>query len=207
MAQSSLVPALALTVLDRIATEAVVGWFNHLLVREAWAREALAPYAGRVARFETGVAALDLGVAADGSLLAAADTRGAAPSVTITLEPGRLPRALLEPSVLLRDVRMAGDLEFAQALTRVLQNLRPDPAEDLSRWIGDAAAERVVGAARTAVETARDTGRRLARQATDYWVSENPLLVGRIDLEQFGAEVGALRAAVDRLAERVAKLS
>ncbi|HEX7156699.1 MAG TPA: SCP2 sterol-binding domain-containing protein [Burkholderiaceae bacterium] len=192
--------------LDRIATEAVVGWFNHLLVREAWAREALAPYAGRVARFETGMAALDLGVAADGSLLAA-DARGAAPSVTITLEPGRLPRALLEPSVLLRDVRMAGDLEFAQALTRVLQNLKPDPAEDLSRWIGDAAAERVVGAARTAVETARDAGRRLARQATDYWVSENPILVGRTDLEQFGADVGALRAAVDRLSERVAKLS
>ena len=55
--------------------------------------------------------------------------------------------------------------EFAQALSGVLQKLRPEPEEELSRFVGDAAAVRIVALLRAALAGAREAGSRLAVQA------------------------------------------
>jgi len=188
--------------LDQLATDAAVTLLNRLLARERWARDRLAPFAGRSARIEGGPFALQFGVRAGGTF----ETSNSAPDVTISIDAAALPQALLEPRAIMRNVRLAGDAEFAQALSYVLQNLRPEPEEELSRFIGDAAAQRIVGFLRAAFAQAQDAGVRLATTAADYFVAENPLLVARSEADSFARDVAALRDAVERLGKRIDNL-
>lgn len=181
--------------LDRIASESVAAWYQRLMARESWAAQALAPYAGRTARFEAGLVAVTLAVQEGGRL--AAGSGG--PSVTITLDPQALAGSLFDPDAIRRKMKVDGDAQFAQALTEVLARLRPDPAEDLARWLGDAPAQRLVDAASRAMAELRDSAQRLARQGADYFVAENPMVLGRQEFERFKQDVCELQQRLDRL--------
>lgn len=185
--------------LDQIASTAVAAALNHMLAREPWARTALLPFAGRSARLQAAPFSVQLGIAAGGSFTADAG----APAVTIGVDAAALPRVLLEPKAALRNVRLDGDAEFAQALSNVLQKLRPEPEEDLARLVGDAAAVRIVSLLRAALAGAREAGGRLAVQAADYLVAENAMLVSRQEMAGFAADVARLRDDVERLAKRI----
>jgi ubiquinone biosynthesis protein UbiJ len=189
-------------VLDAIASQSVVAWYNRLLRREAWACAALAPHAGATARIDVGLVCIFLAVAPGGMLAVGTGT----PSVTITLEPSALAGSLWDPGLALRDVRVAGDAAFAQVLTDVLQKLRPDPAEDMARWIGDAPAERIVKTVTAAMAQLRETAERAARQGADYFVAENPMVLGKQDWESFSQDLTALLARLASLEDRVAVL-
>jgi ubiquinone biosynthesis protein UbiJ len=186
-------------VLDQIASGAAAAALNHLLAREPWARAALAPFAGRSARLQAAPFSVQLAIAADGNFTADAG----APTVTLGVDAAALPRVLLEPKAALRNVRLDGDAEFAQALSNVLQKLRPEPEEELARFVGDAAAVRIVSLLRAALAGAREAGSRLAVQAADYLVAENPMLVSRQEMAAFAADVARLRDAAERLAKRI----
>ncbi len=189
--------------LPDLAASAAVRVLNRLLDREASARERLKAYAGRAAQFELPPFSLLLGVDADGHFTV---VTGQA-DVTITVDPSSLPAALLDSNALMRNVRLSGDAEFAQGLSQVLQRLRPDPEEELARFVGDAAAVRIVGLMRSAAAAAADGAQRLARSTTDYLVAENPMLVSRLQADQFTRDVGELRDAVERLDKRLALLA
>lgn len=185
--------------LDQIASGAAAAALNHMLAREPWARAALAPFAGRSARLQAAPFSVQLAIVADGGFSADAGP----PTVTIGVDAAALPRVLLEPKAALRNVRLDGDAEFAQALSNVLQKLRPEPEEELARFVGDAAAVRVVALLRAALAGAREAGGRLAVQAADYLVAENPMLVSRQEMTSFAADVARLRDDVERLAKRI----
>jgi ubiquinone biosynthesis protein UbiJ len=185
--------------LDQIASNAAATLLNRMLAREPWARAALAPFAGRSARLQALPFAVQLGIAAGGSFSADAE----APAVTISLDAASLPQVLLDARAALRNVRLEGDAEFAQTLSNVLQKLRPEPEEELSRFVGDAAAVRIVALLRAALVGAREAGGRLAVQTADYLVSENPMLVSRQEMASFAADVARLRDDVERLAKRI----
>ena len=185
--------------LDQFASGAAAAVLNHMLAREPWARAVLAPFAGRSARLQALPFSVQLGIAADGNFTADAG----APTVTVGVDAAALPRILLDPKAALRNVRLEGDAEFAQTLSNVLQKLRPEPEEDLARFVGDAAAVRIVGLLRAALAGAREAGSRLVSQTADYLVAENPMLVSRLEMASFADDVGRLRDEVERLAKRI----
>lgn len=188
--------------LDQIASQTTVALLNHLLARESWAREQLAPFAGRVARIEALPFVFLLGVGDGGLFVPGAGE----PQVTIAVDSAQLPAFLFDPRAILRNVRLSGDAEFAQSLSQVLQNLRPEPEEDLARFVGDALAVRIVGFLRAVAAQIREGGTRLAGTAADYFATENPLLATRAEGERFAGEVAELRDAVERLAKRIERL-
>jgi ubiquinone biosynthesis accessory factor UbiJ len=186
--------------IDRLLNQAAVAALNRMLGREAWAREKLAPFAGRVVRFEAPPFSLQWAVAEDGTL--AADDSGV-PGVTIGLAVSSLPFALLDPQAATKDVRLQGDADFAQALSFVLQNLRPEPEEELSRFVGDAAAMRIVGLVRLSAAHWRELAGRMLDNTANYIVTENPMVVGRDEVAAFVQEVARLRDDVARLEKRI----
>jgi ubiquinone biosynthesis protein UbiJ len=188
--------------LDQFASQATVAVLNHLLAREPWARDKLAPFAGRRARIEAFPIVLLLGVTAGGRF----EVGSGEPHVTIAVDGAQLPMFLFEPQAILRNLRLSGDAEFAQAFSQVMQNLRPEPEEDLARFVGDAAAVRIVGFLRAVAAQVREGGVRLTATTADYFVAENPLVVARAEAEKFGADVVTLRDAVERLAKRIERL-
>jgi ubiquinone biosynthesis protein UbiJ len=195
-------PAPPASLLSRTA----VAVLNRMLAREAWARERLQPYAGRVARFELGPFSLVFAIASDGRCAAADPAAALAPHVTLAIDAAVLPQALADPKAVLRNVRLSGDAEFAQALGQVLPNLPPEPEEELAPFFGDALAVRLVGFARMAFAQVRDAGGRFATSTVDYFVAENPMLADRAAVDAFAAGVVTLRDAVERLDKRVVRL-
>ncbi len=187
--------------IDRLLNQAAVNVLNRMLGREAWAREKLAPFAGRVVRLEALPFSLQWAVA-EGGTLAANDDEGA-PAVTIGLALSSLPFALLDPQAATKDVRLQGDAEFAQALSFVLQNLRPEPEEELSRFVGDAAAMRIVGLVRLSASHWRELAERMLDNTANYIVTENPMVVGRDEVAAFVEDVSRLRDDVARLEKRI----
>jgi ubiquinone biosynthesis protein UbiJ len=104
---------------------------------------------------------------------------------------------------LLKHVRIEGDADFAAVIAELMQKVRWDIEEDLSRHVGDMAAHRAVSTARAAAQQLQDSGQRLVAQLTDYWVEENPSLVARHDLEAWVLELRSLRDAVERFEKRL----
>lgn len=175
-----------------------------MLARESWAREKLMPFAGRSARFDAAPLAMTLQVADDGTFAAAA---GGEPAVTIGVALSSLPLAMFDPQAAMKDVRLTGDAEFAQALAFVLQNLRPEPEEELSRFIGDAAAQRLVGFMRASASQWRQIAEHMLDNTAHYVVSENPMIVGRDELQSFGRDVNQLRDDLARVEKRIELLA
>jgi ubiquinone biosynthesis protein UbiJ len=186
--------------IEQLTTAAAVSVLNRMLMRESWACERLAPFAGRVARFEALPFALSLKID-DGGRFADAE-RGEA-VVTVGLDLASLPLALSDPQAALRDVSLKGDADFAQALAFVLQNLRPEPEEELSRFVGDVVAQRIVGLMRLSASYWRQLAERMLDSGAHYVVSENPMVVGRDEVEEFNAAVARMRDDVARLEKRV----
>ena len=190
--------------IDALTSQAAVAVLNRWLAREGWAREKLTPFAGRVARLELPPLAVVFAVTAQGNLTTVLP--GGQADVTLTADTAALPTLLVDSKALLRNVKLQGDAEFAQALGSVLQNLKPEPEEDLAPFLGDAAAVRVVAWARAAFAQALDAGQRLSAAAADYLVAENPVLASRQEVDAFVQAVHELRDATERVAAQVREL-
>jgi len=186
--------------IDQFASSAAIALLNRMLAREQWARDKLTPFAGRSACFDAAPFMLTLQVAEGGTFTA---TDQGAPSVTIGVPLSSLPLAMLDLQAAMKDIRLSGDAEFAQALAFVLQNLRPEPEEELSRFIGDAAAQRLVGFMRASASQWKQIADNMLDSTAHYVVTENPMVVGRDDLEVFNQDVSRLRDSVARAEKRI----
>lgn len=186
--------------LQELANSAAIAALNRMLAREAWAREKLEPFAGRSARFDAAPFSITLNISEDGTFSAAREEE---PAVTVAVALSTLPLALTDPAAAMKDVRLAGDAEFAQALGFVLQNLRPEPEEELSRFVGDIAAQRIVGLLRLSASHWRDLAERMLDNTANYFITEDPMLVPREEVDAFNQDVDRLRDDVARLEKRI----
>lgn len=177
---------------------------NHLLADEPWAREQLAKHAGKTAVIDAGVAVVRFAVAADGTVEAAAEESQA--SVTVRIKPADLPLLMQDSERAFSYVTIEGDAEFANAISHLSRSLRWDAEQDLSRWVGDIAARRIVSGARAAFDAARSTHRKLTENAAEYFLEENPMLVRPEAVDDFAADVVRLRDDIERLAKRIERL-
>ena len=177
---------------------------NRLTSATPLARERLARFAGKAAVFRVGPLAVALIVQTTGEVLPA--PQGAAVDLEVRISPFLLPRLAAHDEGAYRDVETTGDVEFAGEVAFLAKHLKWDVEEDLSRVVGDAAANRMVSAARGAAAWSRDASGRLAAGAAEYWTEEEPLIASRVKVESFVAGVTELRDAVERLGKRIERL-
>ncbi|AGW88817.1 sterol-binding protein [Ralstonia pickettii DTP0602] len=199
-----------------LATPAVSA-LNHLLEQEPWARNQLAPFAGRVIRFDAAAFVLSLKVTEHGCTEMAPEVE--APAVTLRVPLQQWPLVAADvaeggQAAAMRHVRIEGDAELANTVSTLARNVRWDAAEDLSRAlrgilggpVSDSVAQRVVDGARQVHEQATRVGRALVDNVTDYLLDEHPTLVRHAALEEFGTEVGRVRDSLARLEKRLERL-
>lgn len=180
----------------------MVAAINHVLARQPSLRSKLAAHADKVARIDIGVMQLGVSVATDGLLQVATSE----PNVTITLQPGNLPRILSDMDRAFSYVTISGDADFARVISELAAELRWDLEEELAPWVGDIAAVRIAQAARDAVGTLKTSARALAENMAEYWLEENPTLLYRQAGEAFATDVAALRDDVERLSKRIERV-
>lgn len=176
---------------------------NHLLAAAPWAGARLAPFAGRRARLVLGPLALAFRIAPDGSFESLGTEE---PTVEIVLPAGALLALPAGREALLRQARIRGAADFAEALGFVLGKLTWDAEEDLSHLVGDIAAHRIAKTAGAFAAAGAEAGRRLTENIAEYLRYERPAGVARAEMVAFSAETDTLRRNVDALERRLAAL-
>lgn len=160
------------------ATPAVAFCFllNQLLARESWARERLERFVGQSADFRPPLLPpVRVQVAAGGRI----EPGGAVPAATVTLEG------------------VAGEGALADELRYLAKHLRWDFEEELSRVMGDVAAQRLGNTVRSLARWQVDAAQRVTEAFAEH------ALVRREELDGFAAEVARLRRAIDELERRL----
>ena len=179
---------------------------NRLLAAEPWARERLLPFASETLELRAPpLPALRFTIAADGLLGAAAP--GAEPSLVVTVGPGALAAAMKGEDHLMRSIDVAGNARLAAEVLVLARHLRWDVEEDLAHLVGDAAAHRLAGLAKSAAAWHADAARRIAGSLVEYAVEEKRMLVARAELAELAAGHARLRDGLERLEKRIARLA
>ena len=132
----------------------VVLLVNHVLMQEPEAQARLARQADRVAEARWRNFVIRVVITPAGLMDTAAPT--ALPDLTLTLtqeSPWQLAQAALRGDK--PPVRIAGDVQFAADINWLVENVRWDLEEDLSRVIGDAPAHAIGEGARAMVQGLR----------------------------------------------------
>lgn len=176
---------------------------NHLLDQAPGAHARLQRHAGATARLQLGGVGLSFSIAEDGRLRA---DDSETPAVTLRLPADALLKAMHDGDAALRDARIEGDAGLAETLGQVLRGLRWDAAEDLSRLVGDVAAERLVAGARGALSAGRNLGDRLLTSTGEYVADEANIVMRRAAITEFSNEVDVLRDDSARLQKRLEAL-
>ena len=180
---------------------------NHLLARESWARERLAPYSGKTARLSCPPVVLTLLVQPDGYLGTVGEAEAQQCDVTISVPSDALPAFVQGgQAAVMKHVKIEGDAEFATVIAKLAEHLRWEPEEDLAKLIGDGPAWRVASVVRTVGEHVQRTGRNLLDTAAEYLLDENPQLVRRTAFEDFNVELARARDALGRVEKRIERL-
>lgn len=178
---------------------------NHLLSQESWARDKLRAHAGKIACFDAELMAVRLKVTSEG-MLESADAETPL-NVTIRIKLSDLPLIAQNRERAFSYVKVEGDADFANTISQLSQSLRWEAEEDLSKWIGDIAATRVVAGAKNAAESIKTAQQTLAENVAEYFLEENPMLLRPQVVADFAGDVSKLRDDVERLAKRIEKLN
>ena len=178
---------------------------NHLVTGESWAGERLRAFAGQRVLIAGGPFPVHLGVTSDG-LFEVAEEAGE-PAVTITLPADFAARLLVDRSSLFSAAKLAGSADFAETLAFVFRNLRWDAEDDLSRFVGDIAARRLVQAGKSLHAWQTQAVSNLAANVAEYATEDSDLLAPPRKLQAFGDAVNTLRDDVARLEKRLQRLS
>jgi ubiquinone biosynthesis protein UbiJ len=116
---------------------------------------------------------------------------------------GEAPEAVLQRG----DVQIRGDVELAQKFRELALLLRPDPEEELSRFVGDVPAHQLGRVARAALGWTRTAASTTVRNVAEYLAHERQHLVPRAEGDQLLKGVDILRESVDRLEARIELLT
>ncbi len=177
---------------------------NHLVTQNQWARTHLLPFSGKTVRFYMPPAQASLTILEDGGLVVGGETSHA--DATINLSASLALRLLAKDSDAMSQVRIEGDTELAKTLAKVLQNIKWDYEEDLSKVLGDISANKASAFAKDTAKEAKQQVVNFAEMAAEYWQEENPLIAKKRHVEDFVQQVDVLRDDVERLEKRLAKI-
>jgi ubiquinone biosynthesis accessory factor UbiJ len=155
---------------------------------------------GGIARIRASVHRGRLALLAGDDSAADACISGTLPALLRLLENG----AGREPGRPAAQIR--GDAEVANRYRELFMLARPDPEEELSRWIGDLPARRLSQWARRALDLAGHVRRTAGQNVAEYLQEEGRDLVSRPELEEFLHGVDEVREAVDRAEARLGRL-
>lgn len=177
---------------------------DHLLNGAPWASERLRPHAGACVRIEGGPLHVTLLITTHGHFSPARS--GQTPDVTLNLPQDAPARLITDRDSLFATIRIAGSADLAEALGFVFRHLRWDAEEDLSHWIGDIAARRVVRGSQALAQHLTSNLHKSVDNLAEYVRLEAGVLANQEDVTQFSGEVDQLRDQLARLEKRVERL-
>jgi ubiquinone biosynthesis protein UbiJ len=190
------------------AGEAPARLANRMLADQQWAREKLAPFAGRVFSLAVGPIRAAWRIREGGTLDAASSAD--ATDLKLAIAPWSVPSFLADPARWNEIVREEGDPDFGGALKDLARTMPWFVEETFAKALGPIVGQRIADTGRKLLAFPEYAGQRVADSAASYVRDEAALLVRRSELRRFtdevaetGERVDALEARLDTLAPRV----
>lgn len=187
-----------------LTAQAFAATFNHLLLQQSFAQQRLQRHAGKTLQLNLPPLSFLLTVNTDGQVDVAAD--GSFADATLGVSPLSMLHVLAGSPMPSELVHTAGDSTMAVDFGNVLQNLRWDAEEDLSKVFGDVLGHRIASFGASLFAQQKQAALNLAANLTEYWTEERPLLAKRQHIAAFINQVDQLRDDAERLEKRVARL-
>ncbi|MFO1386477.1 MAG: sterol-binding protein [Chitinivorax sp.] len=179
-----------------------VATLNHLLAQQPELPRRLQAMTGKVARLLLPPHDIRFVIGNDGLLSASEQEANATLSIPLSL----VPRLLTHDQAALNDIHIGGESEFAAELGKVLMQLQWDAVEDLSRLVGDIAANRLSQIGQSLFGSPGQWLKNLSENLVEHWTEEQPLIAHKTQIQQFINDVDTLRDDAERLEKRLARL-
>lgn len=182
---------------------------NRALSDDAWAMKRLSAFAGATVSITlVGKPIVRYTVEPNG-LLAAHDAFGdEEPTLSIDLPADAVSRFIGQGRHgMIKAAKIRGNIDLANAVNDVVDNIRPDAEAFLASKIGDVAAHRATGLFNSLKQGAAQLVSRLKDQFTEHVAEGHSVIVPNEQVTHFMAEVDTLRNDVARLQQRVERLN
>lgn len=182
---------------------------NRALSDDAWATQRLSAFSGATVRITLADKPIVRYTVEPNGLLAAHEAFGNdEPTLSIDLPPDAASRFMSHGRQgILKAAKIRGNIDLANAVNDVLDNIRPDPEAFLASKIGDIAAHRAMGVFHSIKQGAEQLMGRLKDQFTEHVAEGHSVIVPNDEITHFMTEVDTLRNDVARLQQRIDRLS
>ena len=177
---------------------------QHITNQNNWSRKHLIPFAGNVLQFNFVPIKVKFIILEDGSLGVPPDH--AIADAIIHIPPSLAIRLMANDDSAKMQIKIDGDTHLASEVSKVLQHMRWDIEDDLSKVIGDIPANKMIAVAKESTHALKKQSINLAEMLKEYWQEEKPVLAKQWQINQFNASVDNLRSDVSRLEKRLSKL-
>jgi ubiquinone biosynthesis protein UbiJ len=107
---------------------------------------------------------------------------------------------------ILKSAKIRGNIDLANAINDVLDNIRPDPEAFLASKVGDIAAHRAMGIFQGLKHGAEQLLVRMKDQFTEHVAEGHSVIVPNDQVIRFMSDVDALRNDAARLQQRIERL-
>ena len=183
-------------------------FLQHICSQNQWSRPRLLPFSGKTVSFDFSLFKANIIILEDGSLALAGDSEGeaASPEANIHASPSLLLRMMAGDEVAKMQIKVEGDTHLATEFSKVLQNMRWDIEEDLSKVVGDITANKIGSTTKKILSTAKQQTIDTVEMLSEYWQEEKNILAKKRHVEQFNADVDTLKSDVARAEKRLQKL-
>jgi ubiquinone biosynthesis protein UbiJ len=181
---------------------------NRALRDDPWAASRLAAFAGASLRISMAERSLMRYTIEPDGLLAAHEVFGDdEPTLSIDL-PGNSASLFMSHGRqgVIKAAKIRGNIDLANALNDVMDQIRPDPEAFLASKIGDIAAHRLMGFAQAFKQGAEQLVTRLKDQFTEHVAEGQSVIVPTPEVRAFMDDVDTLRNDVARLQQRIDRL-
>ncbi|HEY5310357.1 MAG TPA: hypothetical protein VIK97_17715 [Casimicrobiaceae bacterium] len=183
------------------AGEASARLANHVLEREEWARDKLAPFAGRVFAVSVGPLTSVMRIGERGTLEAAGTTETV--DLRLRLSPLAVPTFLAQPKRWNEFIEEDGDANLGGALKELAQTLPWFVEQAFASALGPLAGQRVADAGRALLGFPEYAAQRVTDSVASYARDEAGWFIGTDAMRRHVDAVQATDAATDALTARV----
>ncbi|MEO0047287.1 MAG: hypothetical protein RLZZ410_246 [Pseudomonadota bacterium] len=184
----------------------IVHALNYLLAQESWASDLLRKHIGKKIKLVLPMTQVSL-VIDGGGKFSLASEEVIEPNVTLTIGSDVLNAYVAGGKDLAaQHVKVSGDVDLAQAMSKLAGQLRWEVEEDLSKLVGDAMAHRIVESAKKTRQYGQAALKDLGGSVLEYFIHEKPTLVQREELIIYKNDLRQLRDDVERIEKRIERL-
>lgn len=188
----------------RLIPTFILAAINHVISQETWALEIINKHLGKVLQLNLPMGGFTLAIRPGGFSNSENESEA---QVTLDVAQDAIGAFVAHGKVAAsKHVRIAGDVDLAHDLSTLASNLRWEAEEDLSKWIGDAAAHRVGLETRKFLAAGKKARLDLQGGIRDYLVHEKRTLIETPEFDLFKKDIRELRDAVERSEKRIERL-